>query len=299
MHFDSTDDILYNPERILGAIAKYRGVDLRKVSLGEVVEMFRGIFSIISLRTVNIDCYVFRVRKIEDNDPHDFIYKVRNPPSNSVTNMGRFNDVKESVFYAAFDPVTAIKEVRIQHGGFFSLSIFKLFASDNGVESTIHLLPRTNLEGLAVKQRVYTGIIDDFIYTEVTRLVAEGTEFQYKASCAVSKLLLGIPNKDSIIYPSMFDSQAKNIAITEQSVSKRLKLLEVHKCQYHQDDENLNPIISDYEVATALETSDELIYKPYHPEARNFTLNGSDFMKNCSILKYLRETEEAVRNTSI
>jgi len=297
MHIDSTDDILYNPERILGAIAKYREVDLRNVSLGEVVELFRGVFSIITLRTVNIGCYVFRARKIEDNDPHDLICKVRNPPSNKVTNMGRFNDVNESVFYAAFNPVTAIKEVRVQPGDYFSLSVFNLLALDTGVESTLHLLPRTNLEGLTEKQRVYSRIFDDFVYTEVTRLVAEGKEYQYKASCAVSKLLLGIPNKDSIIYPSMLDSHAKNIAITEQSANRRLKLVEVHKCQYHQDDENLNPIISDYEVATAVETSDELIYKPYHPDARNFTLYRNDFMKNSSILKYLRETEEAVRIT--
>lgn len=122
-----------------------------------------------------------------------------------VVKMGRFNGVEESIFYTALDPVTAIKEARINSGEDFSLRLYDLTANDYADLLTVNIVPSKIIPQITGNQRLHAMILSDFIYTEVTRPVGVGTEYQYKASCAIAKMLLDIPNKDSLFYPSMID----------------------------------------------------------------------------------------------
>jgi len=70
----------------------------------------------------------------------------------------------------------------------------------------------------------------------------------------------------------MVDYTKFNIAFKPDAAEKRLRLIQVTRNQFHGYSENGNPIISTYEEAFATENDENLIYKPFHPDARNMEL---------------------------
>jgi len=283
-------DEIFNPENLLKAISKYRLVDLKKISLFDTITLFQSFFRTLSLSIMHLgNCKLYRVRKIDNGDIHDIQSKVWCPSSKYVTKMGRFNDIAESFFYSALDPVTAIKEAKIKPGELFSLCMFNLKKNDNSSYSTVNIVPRTNIPDVSKNQEICSMILTDFAFVEATRPVAEGTEYQYISSCAISKILLETPSKDSLCYPSMIDSTRLNFGMTEMAARNRIKLIEVHKCMLHDYNNDFDPIISDYEVAYAKMDTDILIYKPFHPDAREFVLSNEKFFQSNDLVKQIKE----------
>jgi hypothetical protein len=271
---------VFNPIHTLEAIKKYRKLDLVKTPYETVYNALEEIIFSFNLICINLGKYpVFRVRKHENPS---LVYTRKSdllaPPEECVHKMGRLNKVHESIFYAAFDPVTAIKESRIKPGDFFSLSIFWMNANENGELSSINTcLPNTPL-GLGVNENITTLIISDFMYSEFTRHVSEDTNYQYKTTCAIGELLFRHEKKDSIIYPSMIDYNCRNIAFRKTAIDKRLSLSEILVCQLEDYNEEGNPVIYNSQKGK-VNSNREINYTETPLFQRNLTLKKETFFK--------------------
>lgn len=70
-----------------------------------------------------------------------------------------------------------------------------------------------------------------FVVSEFTKFVESGQAHHYKKSCAMAQRLLGLPNKDSLLYPSVQDANMINLALPEAAAAERLTLQSVLHCQ--------------------------------------------------------------------
>lgn len=271
-------DQAFDPDALLKVIASYRSMDLRNAPLRNVMEKFSFITS-FNLIVVNLGkCPVFRARKIEEGEEHNNRSDIWSPPK-KYARLCRANDEGESIFYAAFDPVTAIREVKLQPGDRFTLGNFWLSPMEDYYQTSIIVAIPEKTYARTRNQHLHSMILSDFIFSEFTRPVGYGTEFQYKASCAISKLLLDMPHKDSLIYPSMCDFSTYNIAMKNESADKRIRPTQVIKCQMNDWSDNGYPIISIDEEGTCLEGSNDIQYNPFHPDAREFELMPDKFFR--------------------
>lgn len=279
---------LYNPQRVLSAIREYRLMDLRNQDLDSIIDHFKLIVNQFHLICANIGSVpLFRTRIIDNGNIHTNKKDVWCPPAACVKKMGRLNDVNESIFYAAFDPITAIKETRIKKGDKFSLAIYRIKERDAYNLSTINLgLPRP-IDTLSEREQINTMILSDFMFSEFTRHVGLGTEYQYKASCAVSKLLFDIPHKDSIIYPSMIDYSKRNIALKEASAEERVELEQVLTCELNDYDSDLNPVLTMTQNGIYSKDSDLITYTKTPRNQMNFTLKLETFFKGFNPYEHL------------
>lgn len=285
----------YNSINMLERIAEYRQLDLKTLTLEDTKKLFAPMFSIRHLIISNLGTTLFRVRKITKGNPHKLKKDVWSPPAEYVKKIGRLNNIGESIFYSALDPITAIKEAQIKPGEEFSLSIYRLIENPNGKLSTINIaIPAVN-PNWSINQRIYLMILHDFMFNEFTRPVGIGTEYQYKASCAVTSILLEDPNKDSFLYPSIIDYSKRNFAITNDSASKRVTLQEVvsFKLEEYSDNNNNNPIITSLERGLLDKKTDDINYVPFIPKGQKVELRYDTFFSDVnyseSVISHLKE----------
>lgn len=272
MSSDITDST-YDPEKLLEAITIYRNLDLKNYNLEDTIKLFKSFITQFNLVTINLKCSLFRARKIDESGEHRIRKNVSYPSAQDVKKFGRCNNIGESMFYAALDPVTAIKEIKVNPEDKFTLSVYNLDSQSEGIQSTINLCIPREIFHSSKNQKIHSMILNDFIFTEFTRPVATGTEYQYKASCAVTKILLEIPYKDSLLYPSMVDFTKRNIVIKEKAASERLHLSQVLECQIINYSENGNPIISIIREAELIENDENLNLKSISKPETKFELS--------------------------
>jgi hypothetical protein len=207
--------------------------DVRDLTVDEIKQKMLCFYTTYNVIAANIAAAtVYRVRKIEAGYTHALANDVWHPPADCVKKIGRANDIGESVFYCAFDPKTAIEEAQIEPGQRFSLATFQLTGHEDYKLGSVVVR-----EGRLVPGREYANELNQFgvelskfMVNEFTREVALSNEDGYKRSCAISKILFDLPNKDSIIYQSVKNLDAVNIALKSATASKRLKLLDVKTC---------------------------------------------------------------------
>lgn len=248
------------PEYLLKQIQKYLMLDIRNTSFDEIKILIDNLIIEYDIRVMNIgNIPLFRARKIEDNDEHKYVKDVWCPPESCVETIGRMNNIGESIFYAAFDPITAIKETNIAVGEYFTLSTFMLYETIDSRKSSIILgLPRDYYDP-SQDSRVSKMIIHNFIFNEFTRAVGKGTEYLYKASCAISHNYWKLPHKDSLIYPSMKDFKRFNIGIKKSSAKSRAVLEVVFKCKLLENIDDGKVIVKLISVCDRTPKSDENI----------------------------------------
>lgn len=252
---------LNDPERVLDLIQTYRECDLKSVTLLQTQKLMQDILNHCLNHTLNIgDIPVLRVRKIERDEKHTDRKSVWCPEPQNVIKIGRCNDVNESIFYGSFDPLTAIRECRIQPGDQFTMSSYHLKPCNWTHQSTIPLV-RPDLCQHTRDEKIYFRILWEFILVEFTRPVAEGTEYQYKASSALSKILLEPPYKDSLIYPSILEFQSLNLAMKEVAARERLELRNVLEMRLESYDDDGAAYVSQTAEAKAISGSDSLDYE--------------------------------------
>jgi hypothetical protein len=98
------------------------------------------------------------------------------------TEMGRLNDVNESVLYLAFYMETAIKETKIKNGDRFWIIVYDILEDINVVSIGGKTLGKDR------KTALY-NIIADFLKDEFTRNVSDGMEYEYKVSNHIGNFL--------------------------------------------------------------------------------------------------------------
>lgn len=270
-------DSIFNPDRLLKAIATYRLSNFNNIHIEELENVFDFI-NLFNLICLNIGgCPVFRVRQNDGGNPYCKSSDLWIPPS-CLTKLGRANRKGHPVFYGSFDPITAIKEARIKQGSYFSIANFNLSSMNvNDLSSIIITLPKNHHLG-SETQRLYSMILNDFIFAEFTKPVGVGTEFNYKASCLLAEKYFSTPNKDSIVYPSVYDYGSFNIAFQEEAATKRLMLNQVLFSRLEGWSTDGFPIISTFQEGK-LADKENLSYKDFHPDARNFELKPDKLWK--------------------
>lgn len=234
-----------------------------------VVKDLDGFYNCYNIMTANTGGHpIFRVRKIKNGEEHDTCQSVWCPPAKYVTQIGRANDIGESIFYGAFDPLTAMLEAQVSIDDVFSMAIYYLSPLQAwNMTSVVINVPKGGMS--QSKQLVKHSIaLSKFVVEEFTRNVSDECRFEYKKSCAIAKILLGLPNKDSIIYPSMKNMDKINIAMIEDMAKRRMQLISVCKCKLvgFTDDNKAN--VEVLGLAQSEQDSDLLSYDsiPMHVE---------------------------------
>jgi RES domain-containing protein len=209
------------------------------------------------------DIFVFRVRKVENLNQQFDSDSVWCPPPEFVNEVGRVNDIGERIFYGAFDPLTAIMETQVKTDDSFLLSIYFLKPFENNDKTSIVVntpLPSKSTEN-DLYPKGYSYILSNFMVEEFTRNVNDTNKYHYKTTCALSKLLFGTNNKDSIIYPSVRNHDKGDIAIKEESARERLFLRSVLKCKLNRYTSENKAAIEISEVSNVGITDLELVFE--------------------------------------
>lgn len=101
----------FQPIRKLHYIAEYYVKDHRNMSYNEIKEAMSALYNPIQENYINLGKIgIVRARRIEKPLAEFNVDEVLNPNPKYVNNFGRCNKPNESVFYGAFDVVTALKE---------------------------------------------------------------------------------------------------------------------------------------------------------------------------------------------
>lgn len=252
---------IWDRDRVRNSIERFKKESFNDLDINDIAKEIEGFFTIINITAANIGGrFVFRTRKIRKDDPHLLKSKVWAPATKYVNKIGRMNDVGESIFYAAFDPFTAILEGRINENEEFSLAVFTLIAMEDCNLKSVVISEARSTDTSNIDIEESAKLLNQFFIEEITKDVLEGNEFEYKKSCAMAKVMLKLPNKDSIIYPSMKYKDLTNIAMIEVEARKRMKLKVVFKCRLIKIHEH-HASIEIIGEAQSIEEIDELEYR--------------------------------------
>ena len=201
-------------------------------SVADIKEQLLGFYSAYNMLVANLGtCAVYRVRQINPGDRHANPQDVWCPPANVITEVGRANDVGQPVFYGSLDPATAVTEIGIEPGEEYSLAAYWLSPLDDYNMSSVVIKKARTRPGNGDEFSRFGVELSKFMVKEFTRNVPDGDESQYKRSCAIASLLFDLPGKDSILYPSVKDSDSVNIAMKVDSANSRLRLTQIVTCK--------------------------------------------------------------------
>lgn len=230
----------YQPIRKLHYIAEYYVKDHRNMSYDEIKEAMSALYNPIQENFINLgNIGIVRARRIEGTLAEFNSGEVLNPNPKHVLNYGRCNKPNESVFYGAFDVVTALKESNATIGDRFIIGLFTL-KQRGMITSTVIGIPKNGISYQNEDMEVTSKIASNFFFNEFVKEVQKGEEYRYRQSCAFSENVFNRKSRDSIIYPSVKDYSRWNIAIKDTAVKERLiingateiEIIEVHPNHY-------------------------------------------------------------------
>ncbi len=272
-----------NKARLLQKIAQFRSSTFERIAIPDIVKELSQFYSFFNLYVVNIgNVPVFRVRKIVDGEKHLYRNGLWSPPSDKVISIGRANDVGESIFYGAFDPLTAIQEGRINVGEMFSLAIYHLEPKEDFDMSSIVISNPGKATSQSIEINECSEILCKFMIEEFTKTVNIGNEREYKVCCALSKLLLSMSYKDSIVYPSIQNQENTNIVMKVDAALKRLKLIGVTKgtLVHIKDNNTVEIIFSEMVNISGVEEDDLLNYQLINEEKIPTLITSDSLVKS-------------------
>ena len=222
-------EYIQNVRRELAAFRDHQFITEPMVEVQQQLDRFYHAYNI---QTANIgNCLVYRVRVCDGDKPHLASHEIWVPPTEVLKSIGRVNDIGQRIFYGALHPFTAIKEARITAGQYFSMGVYHLKAIDDYDMTSVVIKtpPQPSPSRPLFEQLAHE--ISIFVVSEFTKFVEFGQEHHYKKSCAMSQTLLSLPNKDSLLYPSLQDANMINLALPEAAAAERLTLQSVLHCQ--------------------------------------------------------------------
>lgn len=230
---------------------QFRAIDLKRCSNEE---LFKSVMDIISFDyagsslgvimpsfgTYPTDTKLYRIRKLEEED-HFIPLKALsneqgawNPPSECVKELGRLNDISESLLYTSLDPNTPVEEMGIKEGERFLLIVYKAkrdvkVAYIGYWNDHPELSKEENL-----KMRMIHNILNDIFIKEV----GKGTEYLYRASARIAKDYFDCPPEmqDAWCYPSIASKKGYNICFRPEIARDILELLGVQICTVNRND---------------------------------------------------------------
>lgn len=210
----------------------FMSMDTAGLSVAAIKERLLGFYSSYNVMTANLEsARVYRVRRIDPGTVHTKCADVWHPPAEDVAKIGRANDIRQAMLYCSLDPQTAIDETQIKEGERFSLAIYQLRGRDPYDARSIVIKETKPVPGNAVEFSRFGSELSRFMINEFTRPVSEGNEHHYKRSCAIAQILLELPCKDSLVYPSVRNREAVNVVYTSKAAAETLAVVQVATCE--------------------------------------------------------------------
>lgn len=210
---------------LLKRIEEYKNMDLKNTTLEEI--------SLKTLETLN--CMIvsgceftrgqrlYRVRKV-DGDYKDKIktfQDIWHPPAQLVKKDGRVNLKGNPILYCSTDKNTPIYECNIKEGDCYAIIQYSI--KEN--EKIMGYMVGNQEESTELNERgkINNKIINDFITSEFSKPVGEGTEYLYKISNVIAMNFMDLPFCDAYVYPSVeYYRKGWNVAIKPESAIKKI-----------------------------------------------------------------------------
>lgn len=232
---------------LISKISKFRSLDLRYASDIEITQALTDVFFVSNENKTTQCCLLPQVMAFK---PGSIFYRVRkhsNPKISKVSELfslendlwappsdkakaSRLNVDGESVLYTATEEYIAVEETRIRKGDYFTLIRYEATCDFNIFHLGWGDLNITDYESKAKLDLIY-----DFLQTEFTREVGNGTEHLYKISYIIGRKILGLlANENNIAgwaYPSAISKEKGNICFKEGAPKKTLKITGVLICK--------------------------------------------------------------------
>lgn len=247
---------------ILKRKAAFRNIDLKKVSdetlLREIENVLEinvngkpylvNIFFSRILGKKNLSTNIYRVRKLTDEDiaKNDFLSMRKEEdawyPPKHVVNRGRLNKKGECVLYVADSPTTAIKETKLATNDLFYLIVYR----NKDPFRVAYLDNWKPISGLTDEENFKLQLFNDFLVSEFTKDVGEGTEYLYRPSEIIANRFLHHPEKDlGWMYPSISNKNGFNLCIKPKIAQQLLQLVGVRVCRLIEDENYTIGVIGD------------------------------------------------------
>lgn len=223
-----------NIDKLQQKIANFKSINYSYLTDDEIISYFVDIFGpeFVFAPTEKLvspkDFLFFRLR-IKNNDfPIDHECEYWNPP---ITNAGRVNFKGDVVLYAAMDPGLTIKEMNIEPGMKFSISVFRL--KDSIRMGTVGLKQYDDFKFDNNHDKKAFKIIDQFIADTICR--TNGDDI-YRMTTLVISHLFGLLDNEAFAYPSVKEPSGMqyNVCFNAKGIDK-LELLFCHHFTLHND----------------------------------------------------------------
>lgn len=251
-----------NASEILRRKAAFRNIDLTKVSdetllreIEQVLEIYVSgkpylvnIFFSRILGQKGLSTLIYRIRKLtdEDKNKNSFLSMKKEVdawyPPKHVVKRGRLNKKGESVLYVADSPLTAIKETKLLVNDLFYLIVYR----NKDPFRIAYLGDWKPISGLSDEENFKLQLFNDFLVSEFTKDVGDGTEYLYRPSEMIAKKFLRHPEKDlGWMYPSISNKNAANLCIKPDIAPQLLQLVGVRVCKLLEDKDYNIGVIGD------------------------------------------------------
>lgn len=251
-----------NTMELLTKIQEFKRIDLKTATMEELT-----IKSLDTLSCMLINQSVFpegtrlyRIRKLDSdfsNMPTTF-QDIWHPPAKFVTTDGRVNLKGNPMLYTSTEQITPIYECDIKENDSYAIIQYvvkpgeKLIGYSIGVDSDVEELDDTG--------KINNKIIEDFILSEFTKPVGNGTEYLYKISNVIARNFMDMPFCDAYVYPSVANyKKGWNVAIKPESALKKIDFSCVLICTSRGFDLSGNYAFDLKHKANAL-NDDKLVY---------------------------------------
>ena len=211
----------------LQRIDKYRKTDIRRISDNDLQYLI-----LETLPMVPVDSWsysegfkFYRLRKRQQGEIYYNLSKVWYKPAKDVESMGRLNRIGETILYASTQISTAFCEMKALPNDQFALIEFEVKQSSELRLANVGLFMEPS-EELYLDDRglVNFKIIRQFLDSEFTRDVCQGTEYLYRVTNILITNIIGVQYCMGFRYGSSMITGGINVAIKPGYADNLLKI---------------------------------------------------------------------------
>lgn len=228
-----------NPRDVQSAIRKLEVLDPKGASIADfeshLTPLLRGYKVVAPMIPAGLDIY--RARKCEKPIRlADLSY----PPAETVTALGRANDIGEPIFYGATARAVPFFELDAQPGDYIALSKWRtigpMMLNHIGFSSE----PESFKDAKRQLDSIYkfvkdtraigdlNALVHDYLAYSFSRPFKEKDTDRYKLTIAISRKLLSSDFIDGLLYPTIqMSGNADNIALKTDAVDRLLNFVNV------------------------------------------------------------------------
>lgn len=191
----------------------------------------------------------YRVRKNSHGALYENTRELWYPPPDKILLLGRANEPHHPVLYLSEDGAVALRETNFSDGDLltvvecevlppFTLRLQEIGILENSRKQSLVSLSESIQNRISNAHRHGYGnmrhqqAVRDYFVREFTRPVEVGNEHGYKASAALSSILLSRTDCDGLAYPAMRSAKLDvNLALKPGSADEKLKIRRVDVVQ--------------------------------------------------------------------